>query len=1473
MSTESRSHWLVSEAFNIGCYLNLSNLKSFMLVSKSIYDELNAPSSDDKLWKFHYERLSVLDKKISGSLRSSSNSDEKLFKIKLQKLVLSIKFDKMKSIFSSKKGQYILLQDVEFPSNSNSLERNSLQLVDHLNNFLYFNNKNKGHGDRILKCFITIVRALVAMSEYHDSQKLITIYQKVVNKFVSLFSADFYGSIVDFTPKHKLKSATKAKALSQVIELEKKIGSEVIEALLPLEESVSALNNYKAVLFVNFLELAQQNCEQEIIESCLLNVIQRWKKNSNTTLKIVKDKISIDHPQVIRNEFEWCHHKSHGEPLCSTFLKAITRSSDASHLFNKYTSTHSSLDRILSRSTRNTDSNNNIHLVHNIDDDFIDLSHDILSDFAFTDSANSKHTIEKVLSVHNKYYNNDQLTLSNNHHRKSSTMSSTNDGSSSLPTTTTSTFKEESDHIQQQQQQPTPLPIVNEIPQQFILKFKESVKLTEKMKQEFEKSTSIQLLQYIPDHSYLIYVTPSQLNQLIAQSQQQSFSKGVSMIISKVIPLSPSMKINPTLKHDMENERIIRVPCQNGKGHVGGNGGGVIGGSIGGGSLIHIASSLVPYPYLTNQDTREIAQQIRQVCERQHHMNVRFVRLISNRKIMLSVQLCSRSELNTLIDVLSHHPAVNWIERFDMERDGFMPENYHARLLIQGGKRALVTGTTLNSADQVADGPFHAVGLTGKNQTVAISDSGLDVDHCFFYDPQVKVPVILSSNALLKESKRNGQHHSQIVNDLDVLIQKLQKSTTTTSTTGTTTNTGGSITGKEHRKIKAYVAFMDSKDGGHGHGSHTSGILTGQCLYPKSNICRHNGLAHDAKLVFFDVGCDLDGGCSCDSFDACPCYMYPDSKCPGGNKLVTPIDLYSGMFEPQYALGARISSNSLGGAIGYGYTQSTAEIDKFQYDHDDFLVVWSAGNSGHKGYMTLTGPTKQAKNSLIVGASTNVLESWQEALQLRNYTERALFLRKKFSKKFSCTCEASGKKKSGSNKSVVNNQVVEFNTFSASWCHFDACRKIEKLTSEEACETFMGGEKCQFPKKYKISLMKKKANFNVAFACSQKCALKNLHLPEMRSLFDSENLADFSSLGPALDGRIKPDVVSPGYFVISTQSHFGDAKGKCSLENSNDVKFNLKEMAGTSMSTPLVAAAATIVRQYFTDGFYPSGKRPSNAQELAKSEYTNPSAALIKAILISSARGMKGLARAKDYFDHFNPKHRTIFEGFGLINLSNTLKLAPESGVGQATTTSTSTTMDLFVVDRQEITTDLVHSYNFIVVDNSTDLSITLVWTDYPASPMASLALVNDLDLKLEYELDNGDIQTFYGNHFANNNQPDRVNNVEKILIPSPPLRTALTVSVKGHNIPHGPQRYSMVINGKKISKASVIKRSLDVTDVSPSNTIMFFNWQFALIITCMGTALLVSLAVNIGLCLYARIQKRDFTKQFMNMDKMKTVY
>ena len=54
-------------------------------------------------------------------------------------------------------------------------------------------------------------------------------------------------------------------------------------------------------------------------------------------------------------------------------------------------------------------------------------------------------------------------------------------------------------------------------------------------------------------------------------------------------------------------------------------------------------------------------------------------------------------------------------------------------------------------------------------------------------------------------------------------------------------------------------------------------------------------------------------------------------------------------------------------------------------------------------------------------------------------------------------------------------------------------------------------------------------------------------------------------------------------------------------------------MQGTSMSTPLVAGGAVLARQYFRQGFYPSGAAdPSMA--------FSPSGALLKAVIIGGAQ-------------------------------------------------------------------------------------------------------------------------------------------------------------------------------------------------------------------------------------------------------------
>src|SRR5207249_1421374 len=77
-------------------------------------------------------------------------------------------------------------------------------------------------------------------------------------------------------------------------------------------------------------------------------------------------------------------------------------------------------------------------------------------------------------------------------------------------------------------------------------------------------------------------------------------------------------------------------------------------------------------------------------------------------------------------------------------------------------------------------------------------------------------------------------------------------------------------------------------------------------------------------------------------------------------------------------------------------------------------------------------------------------------------------------------------------------------------------------------------------------------------------------------------------------------------------------------------------------STPAAAAAAAIIRQYFVDGWYPSGAPIANNS-------MNPSAALIRAILIASGQQVTGSGTVARSSTDTWPNNE---QGFGRVLLS-----------------------------------------------------------------------------------------------------------------------------------------------------------------------------------------------------------------------------
>ena len=245
-----------------------------------------------------------------------------------------------------------------------------------------------------------------------------------------------------------------------------------------------------------------------------------------------------------------------------------------------------------------------------------------------------------------------------------------------------------------------------------------------------------------------------------------------------------------------------------------------------------------------------------------------------------------------------------------------------------------------------------------------------------------------------------------------------------------------------------------------------------------------------------------------------------------------------------------------------------------------------------------------------------------------------------------------------------------------------------------------------------------------------------------------QGMAMFSSRGPGKDGRSKPDIVAPGTWIYSVESLYDDTNDG---ERSSWYTYKF----GTSMAAPLTAGACADIIQFLKE----------------KKQIPAPSSALVKAVIINGARSMgNGQFDEAVEIPSEVPNH---VNGFGHVDLATSLM--PAAG-------------ELFVAEGSIEETGGEAAYSFTKAGDGS-LSATLCWNDYPGTPGAYIALVNDLDITVTVGED-----TYYAG--GKNIHNDFLNNCERIQLKDIPPNKKVEIKVSGYSVMEGPQSFALCVSG-----------------------------------------------------------------------------
>ena len=655
-------------------------------------------------------------------------------------------------------------------------------------------------------------------------------------------------------------------------------------------------------------------------------------------------------------------------------------------------------------------------------------------------------------------------------------------------------------------------------------------------------------------------------------------------------------------------------------------------------------------------------------------------------------------------------------------------------------------------------------GLRGQGQVVHVGDTGVDWNLCFFQSPGASQ----STPPPFFQQKSSSSSPLSCVTD-----PAFQPSAT--------------------HKFSSYITIQggDAKDEKGGHGTHVCGSAVGGAPNG-TELFKHNGMAPAAQLAFTDVQ-GPDGG------------------------LAIPDDLQNRYFPCPYKSGARVSSNSWGGSFA-GYSDFSASLDAFTVDNDDMLVVFAAGNDGFwQGSVPRpfsVGTPSVAKNALAVGASVNGPTNSDVGLQsgvkfsasarpdvaaaasLAQFAVNpSCFGEKTFtvtipSDPLACSALCPDGQVPFANSLVLLRRGTC--TFQSKASRAIACgaAAVVIISTDDQLITMAGDGVSPSVGDVPVFLIKK----SDGDALSSQSVYSATY-PYSVSQPGQLPMAFFSSVGPTYDGRIKPDIVAPGMVILSAKAMNAD---NCTRDPTHQTRCtsctgngfchadpSVTTMMGTSMATPIVSGAAALVRQYFTDGAYPSSAVPNQP-----SSGFQPSGALLRAMLLASAHSVSTMSPDRDGNPMSLNNIPSMAQGHGIIQLDSLLVFKNSAPLQR-----------LFVLDRKIISsTSDFHVYAFQATVADMAPQVTLSWTDPPmySANVFQSVLVNDLNLELHSP--SGRVTSGNSAQYVVNSVPyavyDTDNNNERIVVHPTAAETGTwTVVVRANRLLRQQQQYALVFS------------------------------------------------------------------------------